>query len=99
MITYLEDKKYGSKMRYKKYKTLTTLLNSFDTIVTIATTSISITLPLTGIGLIVIPISTASTCALSIGIKVLYEIIKNKYNNNKKQYDKDQLSIKSFEKL
>ena len=52
-----------------------------------------------GIGLIVIPISTATAYGLSIGNKVLYEIIINKYNKYKKLYEKDQQTIKSFEKL
>ena len=99
MITYFKDKNRKSKRRYKKYKTITTILKSFDTFVIIATTSSSITLSLTGIGLIVIPISTASACALSIGNKVIYEMIINKYNKYKKQYEKDQQTIKSFDKL
>ena len=47
----------------------------------------------------VIPISTASACALSIGNKKTYEIIINKYNKYKKQYEEDQQTIKSFDKL
>ena len=54
---------------------------------------------LTGIGLKVITLSTASACGLSVGNKVLYEIIKNKYCKNKKQYEKDQQTNKSFDKL
>ena len=50
-------------------------------------------------GVIAIPIPTASACALSIGTKVLYEIILNKYNKNKKQYEEDQQALKSFDKL
>ena len=88
MITYFKDKNDKSKKKYKKYKTIFTILKSFHTYVTIATTSSSITLSLTGIALIVIPISTESVCALSIGNKVLYEIIMNKYNKYKKQYEK-----------
>ena len=99
MITYFKDKNHKSKKKYKKYKTITTILKSFDTFVIIATTSSSITLSLTGICLIVIPISTASASALSIGNKVIYEIIINKYNKYKKQYEKDQQTIKSFDKL
>ena len=99
MITYFKDKNHKSKKKYRKYKTITTILKSFDTFVINATTSSSITLSLTGIGSIVIPISTASACALSIGNKVVYEIIINKYNKNKKQYEKDQQTIKSFDKL
>ena len=99
MITYFKDKNHKSKKKYKKYKTITTILQSFDKFVIIATTSSSITLSLTRIGLIVIPITTASACALSNGNKVIYEIIINKYNKYKKQYEKDQQTIKSFDKL
>ena len=99
MITYFKDKNNKSKKKYKKYKTITTILKSFDTFVIIATTSSSITLTLTGNGLIAIPISTATACGLSIGNKVIYEIIVNKYNKYKKQYEKDQQTIKSFDKL
>ena len=99
MITYFKDKNNKSKKRYKKYKTLTTILKSFDTIVVIVTTSASITLSVTGIGLIAIPISTATACGLSITNKVLYEIVMQKYNKYKKRYERDQNSIKSFDKL
>ena len=99
MITYFKDKNHKSKKRYKKYKTITTILKSFDTLTIIATTSSSITLSLTGSGLIVIPISTATACRLSIGNKVLDEVIINKYNKYKKLYERDQNTIKPFDKL
>ena len=99
MITYFKDKNNKSKKKFKKYKAITTKLKSIDTIVIIATTSSSITLSLTGIGLTAIPISTATTCGLSIGTKVRYEIIINKYNKYKKQYERDQQTIKSFDKF
>ena len=99
LIYYFKDKNNKSKKKYKKNKTITTILKLFDTFVIIATTSSSITLNLTGIGLIVIPISTASACALSIGNKVLYEVITNKYNKYKKRFEKDQQTIKYFDKL
>ena len=93
----MKDKKNKSKKRYKK--TITTILKSFDTFVFIATTWSSITLSLTGIGLIAIPISTATACRLSIGNKVLSEIIIKKYIKYKKQYERDQKIIKFFDKL
>ena len=99
MITYFKDENNKSKKKYKKYKTLTTILKSFDTFVIFATTSSSITLSLTGIGLIAIPISTATACGLSIGNKVLYGIIINKYNKCKKLYERDQQTLKSFDNL
>ena len=54
---------------------------------------------LTGIGLIATKISTASVCALSNGIKIIYDIVLQKYNKYKKQYEKDQQTFKTFDKL
>ena len=98
MITYFKNKNNKSKKKFKK-KTLTTILKSFDTFVIIATTSSSITLSFTGNGLIAIPKSTATACGLSIGNRVIYEIIINKYNKHKKLYERDQQTPKSFDKL
>ena len=57
---------------------LTTILKSFDTFVEIATKSGSITLSLTGIGFVVLPISTAKTCGQSKSKQVTYEIVMPK---------------------
>ena len=100
MITYFNDKNNKPRKKYKKYKTTTTtILKSFDTFGIIATTSSSFILSFTGIGLIAIPISTATACGLSNVNKVIYEIIINKNNKHKKQFEKDQQTIKSFDKL
>ena len=99
MITYFKDKNNKSKKKYKNYKTLNTILESVDSIVIIAATSTSITLSITGIGLIILPISAGVACALSLGNKILHKIIINKYNKYKKQYERDQNTIKSFDKL
>ena len=99
MITYFKDRNIKSKKRYKNYKTLNTVLESVDSIVIITATSTSITLSITGIGLIILPISAGIACTLSLGNKVLHKLIINKYNKYKKQYERDQLSIKSFDKL
>ena len=100
MINYFKDKnKKKSKKKYIKYKTINTLFKSFDIFGIIATTSSSDTLSVAGIGLIVIPISTAIACALPIGNKLIYEVIINKYNKYKKLYEKYQQTIKSFNKL
>ena len=99
MITYFKDKNNKSRKGYKNYKTLNTILESVDSIVIIAASSTSITLSITGIGLIILPISAGMACALSLGNKVLPKLIINEYNKNKKQYEKDQITIKSFDKL
>ena len=99
MITYFKDKKHKSKKRYKNYKTLNTVLESVDSIVIIGATSTSITLSITGIGLTILPISVGIACTLSFGNKVLHKLIISKYNKYKKQYERDQNTIKSFDKL
>ena len=99
MITYFKDKNNKSKKKYKNYKTLNTILESVDSIVIIGATSTSITLSVTGIGLIILPISAGIACALSLCNKVLHRLIINKYSKYKKQYEHDQNTIKSFDKL
>ena len=99
MITYFKDKNNKSKKKYKNYKTLNTILESADSIVIIGATSTSITLSITGVGLIILPISAGVACALSLCNKILHKIIINKYNKYKKQYERDQNTIKSFDKL
>ena len=99
MINYFKYKNHKSKKRYKNYKTINTIFESVDSIVIIAATSTSITLSVTGIGLIVLPISAGIACGISLGNKILHKIIRNKYNKYKKQYERDLQTIKSFDKL
>ena len=99
MITYFKDKNHKSKKKYKNYKTLNTVLESVDSIIIIGANSTSVTLSITGIGLIFLPISAGIACGLSLCNKVLHKLIINKYNKYKKQYEKDQNTIKSFDKL
>ena len=80
MITYFKDRNNKSKKRYKKYKTLNTIIESLDSIVIIGATSTSITLSVTGVGLIFLPISAGIACILSLGNKTLHKLIINKYN-------------------
>ena len=99
MITYFKDKNNKSEKKFKNYKTLNTKLESVDSIGIIAATSTSITLSVTGIGLIVLPISAGIACGISLGNKILHKLIINKYNKYKKEYERDQNSIKYFDKL
>ena len=57
MITYFKDKNQKSKKKYKNFKTLNTVLESGDSIIIIRATSTSIILSITGVGLIVLPLS------------------------------------------
>ena len=99
MITYFKEKNIKSKKRYKKYKTLNTVLESLDSVIIIAATSNSITLSITGFGMVILPISAGIACGLSLGNKVLHKIIINSYNKYKKLYERDQNTIKFFDKL
>ena len=56
-------------------------------------------LSLTGIGFIVIPISNGIACRLTISNKVINEIVMQKYNKYKTQYEKYLQAIKSFNEL
>ena len=76
---------------------MNTVLESVDSIVIIAATSTSITLSVTGVGLVVLPISAGIACTLSLGNKIIHKI--NKYNKYKKRYERDQNTIRSFDKL
>ena len=99
MITHFKDKNHISKKRYKNYRTLNTILESADTIVIIGATSTFMTLSVTGAGLNILPIAAGIAFTLSLGNKVLHKIIINKHNKYKKQYEKDQQTIKSFDKF
>ena len=99
MITYFKDKNNKSKKKYKNYKNLNTVLESVDTIIIIGATSTSITLSITGVGLIILPISAGIACGLSLGNKILHKLTINKYNKYKKLYERDQNTIKFFDEL
>ena len=79
MVTYFKDKNNNSEKIYKNYKTLNTILESVDSLVIIGATSTSETLSVTGVGLIILPISARIACTLSLGNKQLQKIIINKY--------------------
>ena len=49
--------------------------------------------------MIILPISAGIACNLSLGIKILHELIINKYNVYKKHFERKQQTIKSFDKL
>ena len=78
---------------------MNTILESVDSIIIIGATSTSITLSITGIGMVIVPISAGIACTLSLGNKILHKLIINKYNKFKKLYERDQQTIKSFDNL
>ena len=67
MITYFKDKNHKLKKKYKSYKRLTAIFESVHTVVNVGATTRSVTLSVTDVGLIVVPISVGSACVLSLG--------------------------------
>ena len=98
-ITYFKDKNHRSRKIYKKYKTLNTVLDSVDSIIIIGATSTSITLTITGFGLTILPITDGTACTLSLGNEVLHQLMINKYNIYKNQYERDPQTFKFLDTL
>ena len=96
LFTFFKDKHHKSK---KEYRMLTIKLKSSDTFVIIAATSSSITLSLTRIILLVIPLSTGILPGITIGNKVIFQILIRKYIRYRNKIEKSQQTIKSFAKL
>ena len=99
MITYFKDKSNKSKKKYKIYKTLNTILESVDTIIFIEATSFFLFFRLLVLVRFFLPISAGIACTLSLGNQILHKIIINNCNKYIKQYEKDQKTNKSFDKL
>ena len=97
MITYSKAE-IESKKKYKNFKMLTTILKSVDTFV-FATTSNSVTLSVTGIVLIVIPISTGTVYGLSCSNTVIFGIILQKCSKQIRHYQRAQQTMISFDKF
>ena len=74
----------------ENYKLLTSILESIDIDGIISATTASVTLSVTGVGLVLVPISAGVACALSLGNKVLQKIVLNKYTRYEEQNYKDQ---------
>ena len=72
----LEDK--NNKKKYNKYKLINNLINSTDGLIIIGTTSASVTLSITGVGIIVVPITTGFGCATGVLVKICSSLFKEK---------------------
>ena len=80
MIYYeLEENKY--KEKYTKYKLINNIINSTDGLIIIGTTSAFVTLSITGVGIIVVPITAVVGCATGILVKICSSYLKKKEQN------------------
>ena len=64
---------HGIKKFYESSKTLTSILESVDTVVVIATPTTYETLDNIGVGLVVVPFSARVACVLPLAKKVLHK--------------------------
>ena len=79
-----EAKKY--KKKSKIYKLINSLHQSIDGVLLLGVSSTAITLSVTGVGLIVIPIASGIGAGVSIISKILNEYLKRKEQHNNKKY-------------
>ena len=93
----MEEKKY--KQKYNKYKLINNLYNSLDGIIVIGTTSASISLSITGVGIIVVPIAAGVGCTTGILVKICSSYLKKKEQNYKLKYTIIQKTLDDFRQL
>ena len=93
----MEENKY--KKKYTKYKLINNLINSLDGIIVIGTTSASVTLSITGVAIIVVPITAGVGCATGILVKICSSYLKKKEQNYKLNYAIIQKTLDDFGQL
>ena len=93
----LEEKKY--KKKYNKYKLINNLINSTDSLLIISTSAASITLSVTGVGIIVVPIAAGVGCATGILVKICSSWLKKKEQKYIKKYACIQKTLDDFRHL
>ena len=89
----LEEKKYT------KFKLINNLINSTDGLIIFGATSASGTLSITGVGIIVVPITAGVGCATRILVKICSSYLKKKEQNYKLKYTIIQKTHDDFRQL
>ena len=93
----LEENKYRKK--YTKYKLINNLINSTDDLIIMGTTSASVTLSITGVGIIVVPITAGVGCATGLLVEICSSYLKKKERNYKLKYNIIQETLDDFSQL
>ena len=91
----LEEKKYKKKV----HQILNNLINSTDGLIIIGTTSASVTLSITGVGLIVVPITGGVGCASGNRVEICSSFLKKKEQNYKLKYTTIQKTLDDFRQV
>ena len=92
-----EAKKY--KKKSKIYKIINGLIHSIDGVLLLGVSSTAITLSVTGVGLIVVPIASGIGAGVTIISKILNEYLKRKEQHNIKKYTLAGRTLHDFCKL
>ena len=74
-------------------------MEQIDSILIIGATSTSKIRSINDIGMIILPISAGIACTLSLGNKFLQNLFIKIYNKYKKEYENDQQTMKTLDKL
>ena len=93
----LEENKY--KKKYTKYKLINNIINSTDGLLIIGTTSALVTLSITGVGIVVVPITAGVDCATDILVKIGSSYLKKNEQNYKLKYIIIQKTLDDFRQL
>ena len=92
-----DAKKY--KKKSKTYKIINGLIQSIDGVLLLGVSSTAITLSVTGVGLVVVPIASGIGAGVSIISKILNEYLKRKEQHNIKKYTLAGRTLHDFCKL
>ena len=92
-----DNKKY--KKKSKIYKIINGLFQSIDGVSVLAVSSTCVTLSVTGVGLVVVPIASGIGAGLCIISKIAGEYLKRKEQHNKKKYTLAGRTLHDFCKL
>ena len=91
--------KLKSIKRSKLYKIINGLIQSIDGVSVLAVSSTCVTLSVTGIGLVVVPIASGIGAALCIISKIAGEYLKRKGQHNIKKYTLAGRTLYDYQKL
>ena len=92
-----EAKKY--KKKSKIYKLINCLIQSIDGVLSLGVSSTAITLSVTGVGRIVVPIASGIGAGVSIISKIVIEYLKRKEQHNFKKYTLAGRTLHDYQKL
>ena len=99
MMKYYEVEENKYKKKCTKYKLINNLIRSTDGLIIIGTTSASVALSISSVGVIVVPITAGVGCATGILVRVCSSYLKKKEQNYECKYTIIQKTLDDFRQL